>query len=392
MTESRALESEGRADRIRYRGVQVGASTALLLAFSIGSAVQANLLALSGEPLPIDTTVQVVERLIANLAASAIIVGGLLAFPTMSLPWLAKIGLLALIELAGATTRGALHLLLGVHSLDRLDLILLDAPAPGITAAISLATGLVMAEVDHRLRRQERVTAAQSIRAANALQRLHAEELRVRREVAEGLHGTVQQHLVLIEAQLRALRERLGADSPPTPDDLAIVDGLRSDIRLMRERDVRGYSQILYPSGVGMGLAPAIRSLLRRLPSSIAVTLHMDDSVLRADDPVLSPVPVPLRILAIRVLEEGVTNALRHGHAGTLVVEVSVDDSGVLHLMLDDDGSGDLPADEREWSGLTGLRERLATRSGALALSRGPLGGARLTASLDLRSKADELP
>jgi two-component system sensor histidine kinase UhpB len=386
VTDPSRLTSPQPSDRRRYRLIQGFATAVPLMVFAIGSAAQANLLQLSGEPVPADAVIGVVERLVSNLTACAVVIAGILLFPGIGRSWPVKVALLAGIGLGGALTRTALQLALGVHELSAPGPILLDLPGAGVTTAISLGIGLAAAELDVRLLLQERHGALQAIRAATALQQLQAEELRVRRVVAEGLHGTVQQRLVIIAAHARALQNTLATGAPVTAEDLARLEALHADVESLREQDVRGYSQLLYPSGVDMGLAQAVRILLRRLASTIAVTVRIDDSVVRADDPGTAPLPTELRILAIRVLEEGVSNALRHGHAGTLNVSVSVDADGVLDIVLDDDGSGAGDTDPARGSGLATLSARLADAGGSLALAAGPLGGARLTARLPLGS------
>ena len=380
MTDSRRDD----ADLLRYRRVQTVATAIPLLAFAIGSAAQANLLTLGGESVPQVAVIGVTERLTANLLACGVLLAALVLFPARRHPWPAKIVLLLGIGLLGALTRSGFQLLLGVHEVERLDRLLLDLPAAAVTTAISLGLGLAAAEVDARLLTQERVGAAQAIRATTALQRLQAEELRVRRVVAEGLHGTVQQRLVLVETQLRTVRESWGSGRAVTPDDLTRLDALLAEVTSLREQDVRGYSQMLYPSGVDMGLAQAIRILFRRLAATIAVTVRIDESVVRADDPGTAPLSVEHRILAIRVLEEGVTNALRHGHAGTLDVVVEVDADGVLAIALDDDGGGLGDTDRSSWSGLAALDERLTAEGGTLTLGPSALGGTRLAVRLPL--------
>lgn len=388
MTEAVDSEAEWRGDRRSYRRMQVGASIVLLLTFAVGAAVQANLLELTGDPVRPDATATALPRLVANLAASAVVIGAIAVWPAIDRRWPGKIAVLLAIEVLGGLVRMLLQIVLGVHHAHELGYMLRDAPAPAITSTISLAVGLVAAEAAHRLRRQERINAHQAVRATAALQRLQAEELRVRRQVAEGLHGSVQQQLVLLETQLRALAEKLSRGPDPDPDDLEQLRLLREEVEEMRETGVRGYSQLLYPSGVDMGLAQAIRILFRRLSSTIAVTLHIADSVVRNDDPE-TPLPVSLRILAIRFLEEGITNALHHGHAGTLHASASVDEDGWLRLRLDDDGSGDPPSDEAELSGLARLRQQLAEHEGRLEISRADLGGVRLDGGFPLPQRPE---
>lgn len=391
MTESAVSDSEPvdpSLERSRYRRVQLVASAVLLVTFAAGSALQANLLGAVGVDVAPETTAQVGERLLANLGASAAVLLLLGAAPSFGLPWPAKVLGLMAIGLAGGIVRAILQLVLAVHATARWDLLLLDSLAPAVTVAVSLAGGLGAAEAVDALRRRERLNAQQSLRAAQALQQLQAEELRVRRVVAEGLHGTLQQQLVLIAAQLRALRERAQPGAVLGDDDVRLLSALHDEIESLREQDVRGYSQLLFPSGVGMGIAQAVRVLFRRLSSAIAVSVRIDDTVVRVDDPGRDPLPVPFRILAIRILEEGVANALRHGQALTLQAQVLIDSHGRLELTLDDDGSGVGSGETLALSGLARLRERVEEEGGFLEIGPSSLGGARLRAVLPLPAPA----
>lgn len=141
-------------------------------------------------------------------------------------------------------------------------------------------------------------------------------------------------------------------------------------------------SQLLYPEQAEIGLAQAIRAMLRRLPTSIQVDTDLDPSVSRYDDPAFDRVALSTRLLVLRVLEEAISNALRHGHAAALRVSVAVVDDGVLALVVDDDGTG-VP-EAASFSGLATLRTRVELHSGTLALGNGPLGGARLSLELPL--------
>jgi signal transduction histidine kinase len=97
------------------------------------------------------------------------------------------------------------------------------------------------------------------------------------------------------------------------------------------------------------------------------------------------PLPPGAGLAAYRVVQEGLTNVLRHAGQATASVSVHWDDA--LEIMVSDDGSscpagqGDAPAPGR---GLLGLRERLALYGGELAAGPRPDGGWRVQAVLPL--------
>ena len=97
-------------------------------------------------------------------------------------------------------------------------------------------------------------------------------------------------------------------------------------------------------------------------------------------------------LAAYRVVQEGLTNVLRH--AGTASASVVVHWGDQLELTVTDDGQGAGPAgpdDARspgQGRGLLGLRERLALYGGELAAGPRPDGGWRVRAVLPLPGAA----
>jgi len=88
-----------------------------------------------------------------------------------------------------------------------------------------------------------------------------------------------------------------------------------------------------------------------------------------------------------RLVQEGLTNAARHGGAKHVRIVIATDD-GNLSVTVDDDGVG-LASDANDSAGfpnnglgLKGMRERLASLDGKLSLSARPSGGTRLAAKI----------
>lgn len=220
------------------------------------------------------------------------------------------------------------------------------------------------------LRIEERHAAVVEVQRELALRTLEEEEVRVRRSIAEGLHGSLQQRLVIqavrIDLMVAEARKRGHSD-----DDVAPLVALRDDIEEIREHDVREMSRMLYPEGLELGVVPALRSLLRRLPTGIGTSLEVSDAARKVDDPVSSVITSPDRLLAVRVVEEAITNALRHGRATRLVVRVDHDGEALV-LTVANNGRP-VPADvASRRSGMQRIDERLALVGGALELSSPP--------------------
>lgn len=93
----------------------------------------------------------------------------------------------------------------------------------------------------------------------------------------------------------------------------------------------------------------------------------------------------PYGLFAYRLIQEGLTNALRHAHASKVVFSIRHDDTGELHLVVGDNGSGS--GEIQPGYGLRGLIERAEELGGTLTLLRpGRLGG--LDVSVDLPAVA----
>ncbi len=221
---------------------------------------------------------------------------------------------------------------------------------------------------------QARLAERESNRAATAA--LEAEEAAMRREVAEHLHGTVQNRLVLVGAGLDQLAS--DSDDEGRPDR---ADALRAWARMIdtvRERDVRAISHQVFPTGLDIGLVQALSLVLDRLPPAVATSMHSSEGVREADQ----RIPIADRLLVAAAVEEGMTNALKHGHATRVALDLAVRD-GVLIVTLDDNGTG-LPANGVQESGLLRHRARLEPRGGGIELLPGETGGTRLLVRLPI--------
>jgi signal transduction histidine kinase len=95
--------------------------------------------------------------------------------------------------------------------------------------------------------------------------------------------------------------------------------------------------------------------------------------------------PQALDVSAYRVLQEALSNVLRH--AGPVPTTVSVRrDAAALTVQVEDDGAGvAAPPDAVGGHGLLGVRERVAMFGGAVDAGPRPEGGFRLAARFPLQ-------
>ncbi|ACZ29177.1 putative signal transduction histidine kinase [Xylanimonas cellulosilytica DSM 15894] len=246
---------------------------------------------------------------------------------------------------------------------------------------VAVAAGLLAAELAHRARTEEAHHLRAARRAAKAVDELQSEEMRVRRMVADRLHGTLQYRLVTVTAGLDGVAAAL--DSGATLAQAAAeLREWAERLEEIREEEVRSLSHAVFPAGIELGTVRALEMMLRRLPPQIQAHLEIGPALQRLVDEARQPIPPAERLIAVYTVEEGITNALKHGRASRLWLAADVlptDDplSWVLDVTIDDDGDG-ITQPAPELSGLSRHAARLEARGGSLDLRAGPRGGARL--------------
>jgi signal transduction histidine kinase len=225
-------------------------------------------------------------------------------------------------------------------------------------------------------RRDEEVLAELAGALAPAVQatRLHADLLRSRerlvlareeerRRLRRDLHDGLGPALAGLTLKLDAARNRLGDDP--------LLREMRSDVQATI-LDVRRLVDGLRPVSLDeLGLVGSLQRLVDRSPpGGPEVRLVAED----ADSPAAA-----VEVAAYRIVQEALTNVLRH--AGARECEVSVQGSnGHLVVSVADDGAGTFRAGDG--SGLETMRERAEELGGSLELLPRPGGGTVVRAVL----------
>jgi signal transduction histidine kinase len=96
--------------------------------------------------------------------------------------------------------------------------------------------------------------------------------------------------------------------------------------------------------------------------------------------------PPGVELAAYRIVQEALTNTVRHADAHRATVQLDVD-GGTLHVVVTDDGRGSNGSGRRSRTragghGLVGMRERVAVYGGSLEVGPNPGGGYRVEATL----------
>jgi signal transduction histidine kinase len=223
---------------------------------------------------------------------------------------------------------------------------------------------------------EERAVAVEREGEERARAAVAEERLRIARE----LHDVVGHALGVIVVQAGAERATLGPGREPTRETLVTIESagrealseMRRLLELMRRDDEQ----------VALAPQPTLTHLDTLLESVRAAGLPVD---LRIDgEPTHLPRGVDLS--AYRIVQEALTNALKHaGPARARVTVTYAEDR--LGLEIADDGAGGTNAHE-QGHGLLGMRERVALHGGSLRSGAQPGGGYAVSVRLPLDAPA----
>jgi signal transduction histidine kinase len=95
-------------------------------------------------------------------------------------------------------------------------------------------------------------------------------------------------------------------------------------------------------------------------------------------------VPDEIHVIVTRVMQEALSNTLRHARATSCEIAVWHERHGAVRLHVEDDGVG-ISDQSRPGTGLIGMRERVEEVGGSMTISNGVAGGVLLAVSIPVR-------
>jgi signal transduction histidine kinase len=216
--------------------------------------------------------------------------------------------------------------------------------------------------------------ASQAEREREAAARIAVAEERAR--IARELHDVVAHAVSVMVLQVGAVRHGLPGELEEDRDALQGVE--RTGRTALAE--MRRLLGAMRRDGEGVDLSPqpgldALETLLEEIGrAGLPVRLHVDG--------VRAPLPPAIDLSAYRIVQEGLTNALKHAHAtrADVALRYAPDE---LRIEVRDDGAGATAANGAGF-GLAGIRERVKLFGGEMAAGAGEHGGFVLRTSLPL--------
>ncbi|MEO8335295.1 MAG: PAS domain S-box protein [bacterium] len=220
----------------------------------------------------------------------------------------------------------------------------------------------------------DREHAAEQLRALS--RRLESAQEAERSTIARDLHDDLGQLLLAIRLELR----RLLALVEPSSSAATLVNelALLTEASMARTRSI---ARALHPSALDdLGLGAAICIHARRLAEMTDLTVHLRvDEELELDKAIATA--------AYRILQESLTNVVRHAGATEVDVALRCDAHNVI-LEVTDNGRG-ITQEELERSGslgLLGMRERAAIFNGDVAVQAVDPAGTRVMLRIPVAS------
>lgn len=249
---------------------------------------------------------------------------------------------------------------------------------PTPLAAVSIAAWmLVLLAVAEGLRgRRERAAEARRAREQEARRRAGEERLRIARE----LHDVLAHNISMINVQSGVALHLLDDHPEQARSALAAINEASADAL----REVRSALSVLRGSGEEPPREPTAG--LARLDELVSRTRAAGIDVSLAVNGERRPLPASVDLAAFRIVQESLTNVVRHAGATAASVAVTYG-PGELTLEIEDNGRAEATAASAgSGSGIAGMRERAVALGGRLDAGRRPGSGFCVSASLPLRS------
>jgi signal transduction histidine kinase len=266
-------------------------------------------------------------------------------------------------------------------------------PGPSIWAAIGIAAWMLFLPAVIELARNRRAYA--QARRERAIEELRSQHEAVRRQaseerlgIARELHDVLAHSLSLINVQAGVALELMDGRPEQARSALTTIKQASKEA-LVEVQSVLGSLRRPgeEPPHTPTPTLKDIDELVRRAESAgLTVVLHISGQ----------PVSLPSGVesAAYRIVQEALTNVVRHAHAATVTVQICYGEQELL-ILVDDDGRGRPTSaapgsGSGSGSGIVGMRERAVALGGELAAAPKAGGGFRVRARIPLPDQASD--
>ena len=244
-------------------------------------------------------------------------------------------------------------------------------PVPFVTIAVPLA--MIIAWLIGNSIRQGQAR-AELVRAQATAQAAMADRLRIARE----LHDIVAHSIGVIAIQAGSGRSVCDASPAEARDALAAIEATSRETLSGLRRMMTGLRHAEPGSGPGrapLGPAPGLADIERLAAMTLDAGVQAEVEWLGSRE----PLPADIDLSAFRIIQEAVTNVVRHAGTDRCLVWIDQQD-GYLSIEVTDSGRGG--STTGTGYGITGMRERAALLGGDFSAGPRPGGGFRVAVRL----------
>ena len=196
-----------------------------------------------------------------------------------------------------------------------------------------------------------------------------------RRSIARDLHDGIGQALTAVRLQVQVLALHSGLPEQAHGSVRAVLRQLDDTLDETR----RAVRRLAPPLLAEQGLAVALQQTCATWAGNAGLVIDWHGTT-------LPPLDTATEVAAFRIVQEALTNAVRHSGAQKVTVELAVQGEGEdprwLVLSVTDDGNGMAATAENLGQGLPGMRDRAELLGGSLTVDAADGGGCRICARL----------
>lgn len=223
-----------------------------------------------------------------------------------------------------------------------------------------------------RLEQEQTARLIEQEHAYRAEQRVQAERVRMARD----LHDTIGHSISVISLHADVAREAIGSDDEAARQALARIRSATSETM----RELRNTVKILrsHPGEEPERSPTSLANLSTLIDNASASGLTVDLQV----NGTITALPATVDQAAYRIIQESLTNIIRHAHASHVTISLVVTE-GDVRIRIRDNGRG-IPDAVTPGSGIAGMNERARLLGGTFSAQPHPAGGFEVNATLPL--------
>ncbi|MFJ6759043.1 sensor histidine kinase [Streptomyces sp. NPDC091273] len=254
---------------------------------------------------------------------------------------------------------------------------------PGPMAFLSAVSLLAVTVRNTRKEARQEVTAQQEVTAVERDKRTLLEE---RTTIARELHDVVAHHMSVVAIQAEAAPYRV--KNPPPELEAAFVT--------IRENAVAALTELRRVLGVVRSSdyeAPdAPQPTLASLDGLLANVREAGLSVEKTITGAVRELPQGVELSAYRIIQEALSNTLRHAPGAAAEVEVSYVLGGLGIRIVNQAATADARPSPGAGHGITGMRERVAMLEGEMTVGQTAAGGYEVAVFIPVRNRQEPEP